>query len=106
MHLDVLHLSMEDEVLSKMDNVEIVTVDQDWVIDGDIHIFQNMLKSYNFTCCTIAPLYLASVLDSVTVGCFLLLHEMAPLLREKTNPEVECQLASVCPLSRIDTCVL
>ena len=38
---------------------------------------------------TAVPLYSASVLDSATVGCFLLLQEIAPLPREKTNPDVD-----------------
>ena len=42
---------------------------------------------------TIMPLYSAFVLDSVNVGYFLLLHEMAPLSSEKTNPNVDRLLA-------------
>ena len=38
---------------------------------------------------TAAPLYSASVLDSATVGCFLLLQEIAPLSTEKTKPDVD-----------------
>ena len=34
-------------------------------------------------------LYSASVLDSVTVDCFLLLHEIAALLRWNMNPDVD-----------------
>ena len=49
-HLDVLCPSMEYRIPSKMDVVEIVTIDEDWVIDGDIRVFQNPLKPYNFTC--------------------------------------------------------
>ena len=37
---------------------------------------------------TAAPLYFASVLDNVIVGCILLLQEIALLLKEKTNPDV------------------
>ena len=35
-HYDVLCPSIEDRVLSKMDTIEIVTIDQDWVVDGDV----------------------------------------------------------------------
>ena len=41
----------------------------------------------------IAPLYSAFVLDNVIVYCFLLLKEIAPLPREKTNPDVDFLLA-------------
>ena len=57
---------------------------------------------------TTVPLYSAFVLNSATVGCFLLLQEMAPLLREKANPEVDhlsalqkAQLAVMYPSSCI-----
>ena len=36
---------------------------------------------------------LSSVLGSATVGCFLLLHDMAPILSEKMNPDVDHLLA-------------
>ena len=38
---------------------------------------------------TIAHLYSTSLLDNAIVSCFLLLHDMAPLPREKTNPDVD-----------------
>ena len=50
-HVDVLCLSMENRVSSKMDTiVEIVVVDKDSVVDGDVHIFHNPLEPNNFTC--------------------------------------------------------
>ena len=55
----------------------------------------------------VAPLYSAFVLDNANVGCFLLLHEVALLPREKKNPEVDrlstlwlAQSASVYPSNR------
>ena len=55
-----------------------------------------------------APLYIATVLDNVTVGCFLLLQEISPLPREKKNPDVDdlsalypAQSAFVYPSSQI-----
>ena len=41
----------------------------------------------------IAPLYSTFVLDCEIVGFFLLLHDMAPLPREKKNPDVDRRLA-------------
>ena len=38
----------------------------------------------------VVPLYLGSVIDSATVGCFLLLQDIALLSREKKNLEVDC----------------
>ena len=38
---------------------------------------------------TTVPLYSASVLESAAFDCFLLLKEIAPLPREKTNPKVD-----------------
>ena len=38
---------------------------------------------------TIVPMYSAFVLDNATIGCFLLLQDMGPLLREMTNPDVD-----------------
>ena len=35
-HLNVLCLCMEDQVPCKMYTIEIVKVDQDWVVDGDV----------------------------------------------------------------------
>ena len=49
-HLNVLCLSMEDGVLSKMDIVEVVIVEQDWIVDGDIQILKYPLEPYDFTC--------------------------------------------------------
>ena len=40
-----------------------------------------------------APRYLASVLDSATVGFFLLLHAIAALPRENAYPNVDRQSA-------------
>jgi hypothetical protein len=37
----------------------------------------------------VAPLYFASVLDSATVGCFLLLQLTAPLPKENMKPLVD-----------------
>ena len=37
-HLNVLCLSVEDMVSSKMDTSEIVAAEQDWIIDGDVQI--------------------------------------------------------------------
>ena len=36
MHLNLLTPSMEYRIPSKMDIVEIVAVDQDWIVDGDV----------------------------------------------------------------------
>ena len=47
--------------------------------DGNAQVLQNLLE----------PLYLASVLDSATVGCFLLLQQIAPLPMENTNLDVD-----------------
>jgi hypothetical protein len=51
-----------------------------------------------------APLYFASVLDSATIGCFLLLQLTAPLPKENMKPLVDlifetllAQSASVYP---------
>ena len=49
-HFYMLCLSMEDEGSSKMDIAEIVTVEKDWIDDGDIKILQYPLESYGFTC--------------------------------------------------------
>jgi hypothetical protein len=53
-------------------------------------------KSYSYFCnqttshvTIIAPLYFASVLDSATVGCFLLLQLTAPLPKENMKPLVD-----------------
>ena len=43
-HLNVLCPSVEDMVLSKMDTTEIVAVEQDWIVDGDIHILKYPLE--------------------------------------------------------------
>ena len=32
-----------------MDVAEIVAVDPNWVVDGDVKVFQNSLKPYDFT---------------------------------------------------------
>ena len=45
---------------------------------------------------TAAPLYSASVLDNASVGCFVLLQEITPLLREKMNSDVD-RLSSLYP---------
>ena len=49
-HLNVLCPSMEDGVSSKMDTVEIVAVEQDWIADGDVQIVKYPLEPYDFTC--------------------------------------------------------
>jgi hypothetical protein len=36
-----------------------------------------------------APLYYAFVLDSATIGCFLLLQLIAPLLKENMKPLID-----------------
>ena len=33
-----------------MDNVEIVAVEKDWIVDGDVQILKCPLEPYNFTC--------------------------------------------------------
>ena len=38
----------------------------------------------------VTPMYSAYVLDNAIVDCFFLLHDMAPLPKEKTNPNVDC----------------
>ena len=50
----------------------------------------------------VVPLYSTFVLDSATVGYFLLLHDIAPLSGVQTNPEVDCLSASMYPLRQID----
>ena len=90
-HLNVLCLSMKDEVSTKMDTVEIVVVEQDWIVDGDVQILKTYpLKPYGFTCSHHQPLYSASMLKRATIGCFLLLYNIALLPREKTISEVDC----------------
>ena len=45
------------------------------------------------------PLYSASMLDSAIVGCFLLLHDIPPLSREKLNPDVDSFVAGPIDIS-------
>ena len=68
MHLNVLFPSVKDKVSSKMDTTEIVVVEQDWIVDGGTQILKYPLKPY----------------------CFSRPHHIAPLSREKKNPEVDC----------------
>ena len=51
--------------------------------------FQSMSIPKALVKMSTAPMYSASILKRAMVGCFLLLLDMAPLLREKTNPEVD-----------------
>jgi hypothetical protein len=44
---------------------------------------------------TAAPRYSASVLDSATVGCFLLLHAIAALPMENAYLDVDRRLAAL-----------
>ena len=50
-HLNVLYPSMEDGVSNKMNTFEIVTVEQDWTVDGEVQILKYPLEPYDFTYC-------------------------------------------------------
>ena len=56
---------------------------------GTPRSFSILLSHTTSHVATTAPLYSTSVLERATVGYFLLLQDMAMLLREKTNPEVD-----------------
>ena len=78
---------MEDWVLSKVNTTHVVTIEKNWIRDGNTQILQCSFQPNDFTCGNYSALYSAYVLDSATVSYFLLLQDMAPLLREKKNPE-------------------
>ena len=87
-HLDVLSLSMENQVPSQVNVARVVAVEEDGIFDGDVQILENPLNPDGFASCHDSLLYSTSIPDNVIVGCFLLLHEMGLLSREKTNPDV------------------
>ena len=83
-------------------------IHENQILGGNAQILQYSLEPNDFTCGDNNPMYSAYVLDSATIGCFLLLQETAPLPREKTNPDVDhlsvlylAQSASVYPSSRM-----
>ena len=49
-HLNVLCPSVEDRVSSKMDTTDIVAIEQDWIVDGDVQILKYPLEPYGFIC--------------------------------------------------------
>ena len=66
MHLDVFGPSMEVWVPSEVNTTDVVAVEENRILRGN------------------------TVLDSVTLGCFLLLQDMAPQSSEKTKPDIDC----------------
>ena len=72
MHFNVFSSGVKHGVAREVYAAHIIVEDADRIHDG-----------------TAAPLYSASVLDSATVGFFLLLQEIAPQPRENTNPDVD-----------------
>ena len=56
---------------------------------GKPRSFNILLSQTTSQAAMVAPLYSASVLDSATVGCFLLLHNTVPLPRENMNLDVD-----------------
>ena len=73
MHFNVFSSGVKHGVVSEVDAAHIVVKDANRIRDGNAQVLQNSLEPYNFISATAAPLYSASVLDSATVGCFLLL---------------------------------
>ena len=76
-HLNVLGLGVEDRVLHELDAAE--------VVGSDTSSCRSLSSRFNHMAshvATTAPRYSASVLDSATIGCFLLLHAIAALPRE------------------------
>ena len=81
-HLNVLGPGVEDKIL---DVDEVVVVDCRRIR----HLHLQTLRQMASHVVTTAPGYLALVLDSATVGCFLLLQVIATLPSENIETEVD-----------------
>ena len=74
-HLNVLGPCVGNGVLRELDPVELVVVDR-----SNTSSCRSLSSRFNHMASHVAttgPRYSASVLDSATVGCFLLLHAIA-----------------------------
>ena len=87
-HFDMFSSGVEHGVLSEVDGAHIV-VDDANRIHKTPRSFRMRLSHTASHAATVVPLYSASMLDTANVGCFLMLQEIAPLPREKTNPDVD-----------------
>ena len=56
---------------------------------GTLRSFKILLSQATSHTVTTAPLYWVSMIESATVGCFLVLQEIALLPGKKTKPDVD-----------------
>ena len=88
-YLNVLGPSVKDWVMSLMNIAHVIAIEDNRILDGSAKSFNILLSHTTSHATTVVSLHSTSLLDNATVGCFLLLQDMAPLPRENTNPEVD-----------------
>ena len=81
--------------MSQVDVANVVAVERIGSLMGTPRSFKILLNQMASHAATMGPLYSALVLDIAIIGYFLLLHDMAPLPREKTNLDVDLSMDSV-----------
>ena len=89
----MLCVRAEHWVPRQVNIVHVIAVEGSRIRDGNTQILKILLSQMTSHTVIVAPLYSAFVLEHATIGYFLLLQEMAPLPRQKMNPEVVCRPA-------------